>query len=265
MIPGTVLPILYCKIYLQYVQIEIIMITTVIIDARKQDRDRITALLAKEGNIKVLAQGKDGYDALKLAGSLKPDVLIMDNHLDFIEGGEASSLLKARSPLTMIVILARRISDYQLYIAAANMVSGLVHKETDLDMLPEVLKYISNGECFISPALAAGILRILSSMNGKFLNPAPGTSKKSALAAGFASKNDPAGRFSKTELAILTHLGEGLSSNEIAEQLGLAVGTVRNYISFLMNKLRMKSRIRLARYALINGLVVPERGSHLFI
>lgn len=240
------------------------MINTVIIDALKHDRERITALLATEGNIKILAHGKDGYDALKLTGSLKPDIVIMDNHLDFIEGGEVSCLLKARSPGTLIVILAGSISDYQLYRAAANMVSGLVHKEADLDMLPDVLRYISKGGSFISPALAARILRIFSLASGKVLKTAPAIIKKSKSAARPLCKYDPVGRLSKTELAILTHIGEGLPSNEIAIRLGLAAGTIRNYICSLMNKLGMKSRIQLARYAMTNGLVVPDHCNHLF-
>ena len=235
------------------------MISTVIIGAQNQERDKISALLSAENDIKIMARGKDGYDALKLTGSLKPDVVIVDNHLEFIEGGEIPPLLKVRSPSTLVLILAEKISDYQLYRAASNKVSGFVSKETDLDILPEALKCVCHGGCFISPALAARILHLLSLMNEKALDfPAyHAAAKNKRTLKQISPFNDPAGYLSKTELTILTRLSEGLPSDEIAVRLDLAVGTVRNNISSLMNKLGLKSRTQLVCYAFNHGLVPP--------
>ena len=235
------------------------MINIVIIDAQKQDRDRIVSLLAAESDIKILAHGKDGYDALKLIGSLKPDIAIMDNHLEYIEGDEIPPLVKIRSPSTMVVILTGKINDHQLYKAASNEVSGFVYKETDLDMLPEALKYIYMGGCFISQALAARILHLFSVMNikGVKIQASPAIVKKSNPVIPISPREDPVGCLSKTELTILTLLSEGLQSYEIAGLLGLAVGTVRNYISLLMKKLSLKNRTQLVRYAFDYGLVLP--------
>jgi len=237
------------------------MINTVIIDAQKQDRDRISALLHAEGNIKILAHGEDGYDALKLTGCLKPDIVIMDNHLEYIEGGEIPPLLKARSPATMVVILAGKISDYQLFRAATNNVSGFVCKETDLAILPEAVKYISDGGCFISPVLAARILGLFSLLNEKSLNlnSRPMAAKNNSPLAKISPSNDPTGYLSKTELNILIHLSKGLPSDEIAAQLGLAVGTVRNNTSSIMKKLGLKNRTQLVRYVFDSCLVLPAK------
>ena len=240
------------------------VINAVIIEAKKQDRDKIAELLAAEGGIKILAHGKDGYDALKLIGSLKPDIAIMDSNLDYIEGNEIPPLVKARSPSTMVVILAGKINDNQLLKAAANHVSGFVYKETDLHMLPEALKQISRGGCFISPALAFRILHLFSLMNDIKLSPGAAPVQKYKPEPRISPLEDPVGRLSKAELSILTCLCKGLASNEIAEHLGLAVGTVRNRISSLMNKLGLKSRTNLVRYAINYGLVIPEGDSHLF-
>ena len=234
------------------------MIRTVIVDAERQDREKIVSLLSIRNDVEVLAHGKDSYDALKLIGSLKPDIAVMDSRLGFIEGEELPPLLKARSPSTAVVILAKNMSNSQLCRAACNKVSGLVCKETDLDDLPGILKRVSQGGCYISPSLGARILNLLS---GPTTREWPGTKKKGKqdLEAKFASIDDPAGYLNKTELRILSCLGEGFASNEIAAALDLAVGTVRNYISALMRKTGFKNRSGMVRYACNYGLVPLDR------
>ena len=237
------------------------MINTVIINPQKQDQEKIASLLSNAGDFNVLALGKDGYDALKLIGSLKPDIAILDNQLDFIEGEEIPPLLKLRSPLTAVVILTARISDYQLYRAASNDVSGFVFKETDLETLPWILKCVSQGGCFISPALAARVLHLIASMNRKN-NQFQNNPAAKALFKGQENeelkatpKEDPASYLSKMELRVLSHIGEGFESDEIAKDLNLAVGTVRNYVSSVMRKTGLRNRLQMARYAYNCGLV----------
>jgi len=234
------------------------MISTVIIDANKQDRDKISAILAASDDIKVLAQGNDGYDALRLIGSLKPDIVVLNNHLELIEEEDIAPLLRVRSPSTAVVILTARISDYQLFRAASNEVSGFVHKETDLDSLPGILGYISRGECFISQALAARFLHLFSRMrmaDNKHTRTSRPVSKKNDTPGMWHGNSDPIENLSKMELRILTCIGEGYTSCEIAENLGLAVGTVRNYISTVMHKIGLQNRSQMVRYACHYGLV----------
>jgi DNA-binding NarL/FixJ family response regulator len=240
------------------------MIETVIISPKKQDREKISSLLSSDGEIKVLALGKDGYDAIKLIGSLKPGIALLDNHLEFIDGEEIAPLLKVRSPLTAIVILTAKMSDYQLFRAASNDVSGFVCKETDMETLPRILKCISLGGCFISPALASRILYLLSTMNRDKVSPfsskkSPGK-KPEKTEERSLSKDDPMMNLSKMELQVMVQIGEGLTSDEIANKLGLTVGTVRNYVSSVMRKTGTKNRSQLARYAFCCGLVPLNPG-----
>ena len=238
------------------------MINTVIINAQKHDRDKIMALLAG-ADFKVMAHGKDGYDALKLIGSLKPDIAILDNHLDFINGEEIPPLLKVRSPSTAVVIMTAKISDHQLRRAAANRVSGFICKETDMDGLPGILTGISRGGSFISPILAARILQLIAAMdrngrgsltaarsgNSAVKNPEGNREPK------LLSGDDPAGYLSKIELRILTYIGEGWTSAEIAKSLNFAVGTIRNYVSSIMRKTGLSNRSQMARFAYSFGLI----------
>ena len=232
------------------------MINTIIVGSQKQVRQKITSLLSSEGDIKVLAQGNDGYDALKLAGNFKPDIAILDN----IDGEEIPHLVKLRSPATAVVIIAAKISDHQIYKAASNEVAGFINKETDLDTLPMILKFISQGRSYISPAFASRILQLLCSSGYKgatvhdfATNRVPPRAEN--MDAQTLYGEDPTDYLSKTELRILVEIGEGRTSNEIAESLGIAVGTVRNCISAVMRKTGLNNRSQMVRYAFGCGLI----------
>ena len=242
------------------------MINTVIIDSEKQDRDRIAAFLSEKADIRVQACGKDAYDALSLTRSLKPDIIIMDNQIEYIEGSEIPPLIKARSPSTMVVILTGKISDYQLYNAMSNKVSAFIDKEMDMEILPGVLKYIYRGGCYFSQTLAARILCLLSQIDRNKLSAhrsslrVRSSGKKCKSAVEIASWNDPASRLSKKELNILKSIANGMDSDELANQLGLTVGTVRNYISMLMNKLGLENRTQMVHYAYSHGILPLDTG-----
>jgi len=237
------------------------LISTVIVSPQKYEREKITSLLSAKDEIEILAHGKDGYDALKLVGSHKPNIAVLDSNLDFIFGEEIPPLLRLRSPSTAFVVVVSKISDYQLYKAATNEVSGIVSKEADLDSLPEILKNVSEGKCFISSVLASRVLRLLCSLSYKSACPHSYGENKSqnkpveAVDMLYLSGEDPAKYLSRTELKILVEIGEGHASTEIAENLGLAVGTVRNYISSVMHKTGMNNRPQMVRYAYSCGLV----------
>ena len=110
-----------------------------------------------------------------------------------------------------------------------------------MGLLPGVLKCVAKGGCFISPLFAARVLQLLAVRHQN--------------EASFSSREDPLGYLSKMELRILTCIGEGHTSSEIANNLNLAVGTVRNYISSVMRKTGLNNRSQMARYALYYGLV----------
>jgi two-component system nitrate/nitrite response regulator NarL len=237
------------------------MIRTVVINSQKQDREKILSLLSADADIKLLASGRDGDDAIQLIDKLKPDIVILDNHLEVMKGEQISPVLKRHSPYTSVIILVARISDYQLFRAAANEVSGFVHKETDLNMLPKIIKWVHKGSGYISPALAGKVLNLLSKANPENSDkqsPASSKSKNKASAKQDLKpppEENPTGILSRMELKILAYVGEGLPSTEIARKLDLAVGTVRNYISAIMRKTGLHNRSQLARYAFCCGIV----------
>jgi DNA-binding NarL/FixJ family response regulator len=220
------------------------MINTIVIDPEQKDRERINNSLSLHQDFNVQGLGQDGYDAIKLVTSFKPDIALLDVNLDNY-GVDVLPLLRRQSPSTLVVILASKLDDKQIAKALGNNIAGFLLKDSDLDKLPLILRNIRFGECYINHRVSARIIHIFSEMAGK------GREKK--LFPRWVQPI-PSG-LSKTELRIMSYIGEGRSNKEIAEYLRLTAGTVRNYVSSAMHKTGLKDRTQMAIYALINGLV----------
>jgi DNA-binding NarL/FixJ family response regulator len=221
------------------------MINTIVIDPGQKDRERIRNLLSLHKDFNVQGLGKDGYDAVRLAASFKPDIALLDVNLDIINGLDVLPLLKRRSPSTLAVILASDPDDSQISKALGNQVAGFLLKDSDLDKLPFILRDIRFGECCMNHRVSARIAHIFSEMLGK--------GRQANFLSGQAQPIPP--EISKTELRIMGCIGQGCSNKEIAEYLSLKVGTVRNYVSSAMRKTGLKCRTQIAIYAFKNGLV----------
>ena len=223
------------------------MISIVIIHAQEMDRKTLANHLSSKGDINILGFGKDGYDALKIVGSLNPDIALISSQLDYIEGQEIPPLLKLRSPRTSVILLADNVNDKQLLRAVINDVAGFVCRKTDFNFLPEIIKWVAGGGRYISPGLSAKILKIISSSNR---NP-----QQKIREARFPAADDPVSFLSKKELQIISRLGEGYSSSEIASELKLSAGTVKNNISTLIHKTGLENRLQIVLYAINHGLI----------
>jgi DNA-binding NarL/FixJ family response regulator len=221
------------------------MIRTIIIDAKQEDRKKIHKLLSRHKDFDIQGLGKDGYDAVRLVSSSKPDIAILDLNLDIINGLDVLPLLKRQSPATLVVILASKVDDDQISKALGSGIAGFLLKDLDFNELPAILKDIHFGKYYMNPQVSARVFHIFFELLDK------------GRQANFISKRvQPLPEeISKTELQIMCCIGEGRSNQEIAEYLDLTSGTVRNYISSAIHKTGVRDRTQMAIYALRNGLV----------
>jgi DNA-binding NarL/FixJ family response regulator len=229
----------YIRQYLHYLYLrQLNMISIVVIDDKIQDMERIKCLLHSQGDLELRGFGKDGYDAVRLVNSIKPDIAILDISLDLFYGVEISHLLKRDSPGTAIVTMSSQ-ADINLIKRTVNgAVAACILKEVDFNQLAEILRKVHEGEYYFNPHVCIMAFQILADM---LQAPAAGAH---ILPAGL----------SKTEMKILAFLGEGYSDKEIAGKVKLKPGTVRNYISRIMHKAGLKNRAQAAAYAIKNGL-----------
>ncbi|MDR2079067.1 MAG: response regulator transcription factor [Treponema sp.] len=222
------------------------MIQFVIIDAQDSERSYLESVLLTQNDFKIVGIGKDGYEALRLVEDFRPDILLLDINLPYIDGVKAAAILKKRFPRMAIIILTWSDNDTHAFNALCNGVSGYLLKSTDMEKLVEAIRDIHEGGCYISSHIAAKIVLRVSSQ--------------------IAQKKSPSGQdlvspvnLTKKELQITCLTGKGLSNQEIAEKMTLKIGTIRNHITVILQKTSLRNRTQLAVFAVQNGLIKESR------
>ena len=181
------------------------------------------AELNLERDIAVVAQAANGREALRLAGELAPDIVITDIEMPERSGLELASDLKSGNCKARVIILTTFARPGYLRRALDAGACGYLLKERPVSELVEAIRRVHTGLRVIDPALAADA---------------------------WGAEENP---LSDRERQILNRAGEGLSSAEIAAQLRLSEGTVRNYLSDAINKLGATNRVDAARIARSRG------------
>jgi two-component system response regulator DesR len=191
-------------------------------------RGALSALLELEPDITVIAQAANGREAFRLARDLTPDIVVTDIEMPEMTGLELAAALKqAESPTSgkspRVVILTTFARPGYLRRALDAGARGYLLKERPASELAEAIRRVHNGLRAVDPALAA---------------------------EAWSADEDP---LSDRERQILQRAGEGRSSSEIASELRLSEGTVRNYLSEAIAKLGAANRIDAARIARSKG------------
>ena len=220
------------------------MISIVIICEKQEEQERIVRLLSAYEDLQIVHTGKDGYDALISAEHLRPDIIIMDMHMLSISAAELAPMIKRRSPLTTIIAFSSHEGEDYARLAVRAEISGYLLKEVDMSILPNTIRIVSHGGCYISKSI---IKRVFNAVPDKI----PKTSKK--------GKNHITMNFSSIERRIFAGIAQGDSDGEIAKNLHLSPGTVRNYMSVAKRRTGLKNRTQLVLHALQDEMIhLPE-------
>ncbi|WP_340006326.1 response regulator transcription factor [Paenibacillus sp. FSL K6-0276] len=200
------------------------MITIVIAEDQRLLRGAMASLLDLEDDIEVVGEACDGAEALALIDRLQPDVCLMDIEMPFKSGLEVAEILRSKGCPTRIIILTTfaRPGYFERGVKAG--IQGYLLKDEPVDKLAESIRRVMAGHREVSPELVFGSLREENPLTAR-------------------------------EREILKLAGEGQTAGEIAFSLHLSHGTVRNYISEILNKLEVKSRIEAVRLAEEKGWI----------
>jgi two-component system response regulator DesR len=182
----------------------------------------LAALLEIEGDISVIAQCRDGSEALKSVLAQKPDVLITDIEMPKMTGLDVAGELKRRRTGTRVIILTTFARAGYLRRALDAGASGYLLKDMRAEKLAEAVRRVQQGLRVIDPELATEA----------WADPDPLTDR---------------------ERQVLRMAGDGRASGDIAAELNLSEGTVRNYLSEAMSKLGAGNRVEAARIARTRG------------
>jgi DNA-binding NarL/FixJ family response regulator len=222
------------------------MVRIIIVDSREDYRKELYGVLNCQEDFEIIGLGKDGYEAVRLVDLNKPDVILLDIDLPYADGVKTASLVKARSPSTAIVIFSD-VDDYR-YISSAFRagISCYLSKKTTPDFLVHSIRTVYCGGSLIAPEFAAGARRAFSALAHEYI---PAYKNNSSRQKSHLPQN-----VSHTELRVMGCVGKGLTNREIAEQLKLREGTVRNYISAVLQKTGLRDRTQLAIFSIEHGL-----------
>lgn len=212
-------------------------IRILIADDHEVVRIGLAALLDAQPGFAVVAQAASGDEAVRLARNHRPDVVVMDIRMPGGSGIDACRAITDELAGTPVVMLTSHADSVSLFDAIDAGASGYVLKRVGSSELVDAVRTVAGGGSLLDPAVTRSVLDRLRN----------------------ASRLEEAGAFADLtdqERRVLAHLADGASNREVAERMGLAEKTARNYVSSILAKLTLESRAQAAGYAIRNRL--PE-------
>lgn len=199
-------------------------------------RNGIRALLEDEQDIAIVGEAEDGREAVKLAGQLKPNVVLMDIAMPLLNGLEATRQIKREYPEISVLVLT--MYDHEEYYRQMLEVgaSGYIIKRAAASELVAAIRAVNNGEAVLSPAITRLLLEDYLSRDAR-------------------KAENEANTLSSREREVLQLIAEGKTSREIAEILNLSVKTVQSHRTSLMQKLDLHDRGDLIKYAIQKKII----------
>lgn len=211
------------------------MIKVLIADDQELIRQSLQIVLNSKQDITVCDVAEDGQAVIRSVRKEKPDIILMDVRMPKMDGVQCTKIIKENYPEIKIIILTTFDDDEYVYNALKFGASGYLLKGVSMDELENAIKTVYSGKAMINPDIATKVLRLFSQMAQTDYTIPVGTKGVEEL--------------TKTEWKIIAQVGTGAANKEIADTLNLSDGTVRNYLSNILNKLDLRDRTQLAIWA----------------
>jgi len=214
------------------------MIRVLIVDDHLVVREGLQLILGLEADVTVVGEAGDGATAVRLAGELRPDVVLMDLRMPGMDGLEAIGHIRAQWPQIAIIILTTYNEDALLRQGLRAGAHSFLLKDTDRETLFRTIRAAARGEMLLQPEILQ-----------RALGP--------PAAAGAAGGAPASEGLTEREMMVLTAVARGERSKEIARRLGVAERTVKAHLTNIYNKLGVDSRAAAVATAIQRGILPP--------
>ncbi|APC49021.1 DNA-binding response regulator [Virgibacillus halodenitrificans] len=209
------------------------MINVLFADDHEMVRIGVSAYLSAQKDINVIAEADDGGDAVRLALKLKPDIILMDLVMKEMDGIEATRQIIQQWPEAKIIIVTSFLDDDKVYPALEAGAASYMLKTSKASEIAEAIRATYQGQSILEPEVTGKIMNRMRSKNDEYLH----------------------NQLTDRETEILLLIAQGKSNQEIADELIIAVKTVKVHVSNILGKLQVQDRTQAVIYAFNNNLV----------
>jgi DNA-binding NarL/FixJ family response regulator len=224
-----------------------------IVDDHALVREGVRALLSRADDVTVVGEAGGGREAIALAKSLSPDVILMDIAMPDLGGLEATLEIRKDAPDTKIIVLTQYGDREYVHRFLRAGVSGYVLKKAAGAELVAAIRAVARGGLVLDPEVARDAVTGEAAPPSQIAGEALTDPGRPAGAA-----DDPYETLTDREKQVLKLVAEGRSNKEVAQLLGISVKTAMSHREHVMDKLDLHSRTDLIRFALKCGVIRPE-------
>jgi DNA-binding NarL/FixJ family response regulator len=210
------------------------MLSILLADDHRMMRDGLRMLINAQPDMEVIGEADNGRKAVLLALQLRPNIVVMDVSMPELNGLKATEELKSKCPEMKILTLTRHTDDGYLQLLLEAGASGYVLKQSASDELVRAIRAVGAGKTYLDPSITE---QVVSNVIGRR-----------------AARGSPAAaKLSQREEEVLHFIAWGYLNKEIASRLKISIKTVETHKTNAMQKMGMKSRIDIVRFALLHG------------
>ncbi len=224
------------------------LIQLLVVDDHNLFRRGLIALLKQDGRFDVVGEAADLGQALRSAGQIEPDLVLLDNHLPGVRGIDGIGALKQAFARARILMLTVSENEEDLAAAMQAGADGYLLKTVESDQLCQAIVRVLAGEPVISPEM-------MTKFVAAFRTKQMVTSRQEVLSPMADTRPSLENALSAREREILLLVAHGDSNKLIARQLDIAETTVKVHVQAILRKLQLTSRVQAAVYAAAHGLV----------
>lgn len=218
------------------------MVRLVLADDHAILREGVKLLLESEPGMQVVGQASNGIEAVRLACDLKPDLVMMDIQMPGVDGIEACERIARQAPSVKVLVLSQTDSEHNLVRVLQAGALGYVLKQNASEELLNAVHTVLKGHVYMTPQMASRFVQLYFRKEDE--------------------KQNRAKQLTPREQEVLKGIAEGLTNQQIADQLCVSIKTVQTHRGNIMEKLDLHDRVDLVKYAIKAGLVNIQEEGH---